>query len=81
MLMATSRTAPRGSPEWMREAQHKLGLSDSQLAAVVGYSEAAYIRRHKVHDTALPSYREPSAALVRLIEAYLAGYRPDDWPI
>lgn len=71
---------PTLSPEQFREAQHQLGLSDSELAAVLGYGSPAHVRRHKVHDTRLPSYRAPNAQVVRLIRAYLEGYRPADWP-
>lgn len=71
---------PTMSPDDFREAQHKLGLSDTELAAVLGYNDAAHVRRHKVRNTALPSYREPNAQAVRLIRAFLDGYRPPDWP-
>jgi hypothetical protein len=67
-------------PDEFREAQQQLGLSDAQLAAVLGYGDAAHVRRHKVRDMTASSYRAPNNQVTRLIRAYLAGYRPDDWP-
>ncbi|MEM7303883.1 MAG: hypothetical protein AAF468_22645 [Pseudomonadota bacterium] len=67
------------SPSEFREAQDQLGLSDAQLARVLGYTDAVHVRRHKVSDTTRNSYRRVSAQTARLIQAYLDGYRPDDW--
>ncbi len=66
------------TPIQLQKARRKLGLTLSELAAVLGYrgSEA----RSQVHhmETGRRPIREPQR---RLIEAYMAGYRPDDWPV
>lgn len=78
--MPTAIDAPEGSPEWCREVQQQLGLSDAALAAVMGLSQASAWRRHKVRDPSKGSHRELSPVAVRLLKAYLEGYRPADWP-
>lgn len=62
-----------------REAQHTLGLSDFQLAELLG-CQPTQVRRMKVRDPALPSHRPVSETTARLLRAYLDGYRPADWP-
>jgi transcriptional regulator with XRE-family HTH domain len=64
------------TPTELREARRKLGLNLAQMALVLGYetkggeSQAHHLEtgRRKV----MPAQR-------RLVEAYLAGYRPPDW--
>lgn len=51
-----------------------LGLSQQELAAVMGYG-------NKVRISELErGKREIGPAAERLLDAYLKGYRPDDWP-
>jgi DNA-binding transcriptional regulator YiaG len=61
----------------IREARHKLGLSLDAMAYLLGYVGSQ--RRQMQHDleTGRRRIREPQR---RLVEAYLRGYRPDDWP-
>lgn len=71
---------PTMTADEFREAQHKLGLSDKQLAAVLGFANAVQVRRLKVRQADLASARPVSATVARLMRAYLDGYRPADWP-
>jgi DNA-binding transcriptional regulator YiaG len=61
------------TPEKVRMARLKLGLTQAELAAVMG------IRTMSVSDWER-GIRTPSSQSVRLIQAYLSGYRPADWP-
>lgn len=62
------------TPTEFREARRKLGLSQSQLAAVLGYSGGLRVSLVERGE------RNAGAAVVRLMRAYLDGYRPEDWP-
>lgn len=66
------------TPKQFSEARRKLGLTLEQMAAMLGY-EGAHVRS-QVHrmETGERAIREPQR---RLIEAYMSGYRPDDWPL
>lgn len=70
---------PTMTPEDFRQAQHKLGLSDMQLAAMLG-CDPVHVRRMKVRDSELGSHRPVRPHHARLLQAYLDGYRPSDWP-
>ena len=65
------------TPTELREARRKLRLTLEQMAPLLGYEG-----KHGVTDV----YRLESGtrtirpAQRRLIEAYLRGYRPKDWP-
>jgi DNA-binding transcriptional regulator YiaG len=61
------------TPEEVRRARYKLGLTQAELAAVMG------VRTMSVSDWERGT-RIPSSQSVRLIQAYLSGYRPADWP-
>ena len=65
------------TPESIRKARHSLGLSLEAMATVLGYEGKQ--RRAMMHLIELGErrVREPQR---RLVEAYLSGYRPDDWP-
>lgn len=66
------------TPAQMEAARKKLGLSLEQMATMLGYLGSQ--RRQMQYDleTGRRDIREPQR---RLTEAYLAGYRPRDWPI
>lgn len=65
------------TPHQLTEARRKLGLTLDQMARVLGYEgEQA---RSMVHNLET-GRRELRPAQRRLVEAYLAGYRPKDWP-
>ncbi len=58
----------------IREARLTLGLTPAGIAPLLGYGAASRI--YEIESGA----RNPSAAALRLLRAYLDGYRPDDWP-
>lgn len=62
------------TPAEITAARASLGLSQAALAPLLGY--AAPIRLSELER----GVRSPSAAVERLLAAYLAGYRPPDWP-
>lgn len=65
------------TPQQLARARERLGLTLEQLADMLGYDGEH--RRHMVHklEQGVRPIREPQR---RLIEAYLHGYRPADWP-
>jgi transcriptional regulator with XRE-family HTH domain len=62
------------TPISIREARKSLGLTQSQFADVIGYNDKTAVSAVET------GTRNPSDAVIRLIRAYLDGYRPDDWP-
>lgn len=61
------------TPEEIKAARKALGLTQAQLAQVMGYK--------RTYLTNLEAGREVLGAQgVRLLAAYLEGYRPRDWP-
>jgi transcriptional regulator with XRE-family HTH domain len=60
-----------------RYIREKLGLSQSQLADVLGFKYPSYIRQM---ETAGTTRRDVPHLVAKLMNAYLAGYRPPDWP-
>lgn len=62
------------TPAEIRTARQQLGLTQAGLARMLGYSS-----RTRVCD--LEAGRKvPSESVLRLLRAFLDGYRPDDWP-
>ena len=63
--------------EQMARARKCLGLTLEGMAEMLGYLGSQ--RRQMQYDleTGRRAIREPQR---RLIDAYLSGYRPDDWP-
>ena len=61
----------------MEKARHQLGLTLEQMSTMLGYQGVQ--RRQMQYDleTGRRKIREPQR---RLVEAYLSGYRPADWP-
>ena len=61
----------------IQEARRKLGLTLEQMATLLGYQGVE--RRQQANDleSGRRTIREPQR---RLVEAYLEGYRPRDWP-
>lgn len=65
------------TPKEFKEARLKLGLTLAQMGRMLGYSGAQL----KATAFRLENGERPiREAQRRLIEAYLAGYRPPDWP-
>ena len=67
------------TPAQIKEARRKLGLTQSQLAAMLDTDPRAV--RAMESDPATSKHRTPAPRMVRLLTAYLRGYRPDDWPL
>ena len=65
------------TPSDLARARHRLGLTLDTMASMLGY-EGPH-KRQMEHDleTGRRPVREPQR---RLVEAYLSGYRPADWP-
>jgi transcriptional regulator with XRE-family HTH domain len=65
------------TPVEIKEARRKLGLTLEEMATMLGYQGEQ--RRQMQYDLEIgrKPVREPQR---RLVEAYLAGYRPKDWP-
>jgi transcriptional regulator with XRE-family HTH domain len=63
------------TPISIRETRKSLGLTQTQFADVIGYNDKTAVSALEAGS------RNPSATVVRLIRAYLDGYRPDDWPV
>lgn len=66
------------TPDEFKEARRKLGLSVSQIADMLGVSHQ-HARRWTA-DPGAGSYRPINETVERLLQAYLDGYRPKDWP-
>lgn len=65
------------TPAEIKQAWRKLGLTLEQMATMLGYQGSQIkSQMHRIEIDGRP-LREPQR---RLIEAYLAGYRPPDWP-
>jgi transcriptional regulator with XRE-family HTH domain len=65
------------TPADLARARRVLGLTLDEMARMLGYTgEQA---RSQVHHMET-GRREIRDAQRRLVEAYLAGYRPPDWP-
>jgi hypothetical protein len=61
--------------EYFRQARHQLGLTLDQMAGVLGYKPTRQIGY--ALESGQRRIRPPQR---QLIEAYLAGHRPADWP-
>lgn len=69
---------PAMRPEEFKAARKDLGLSVSLMGAMLG------VTRHHVCRMEMPPYRSGhrivTETMRRLVQAYLDGYRPYDWP-
>lgn len=61
------------TPAEIRAARHNLGLTQADFARLLGYSGKSRIAELEA------GTRKPGGAVIRLIVAYAAGYRPPDW--
>ena len=73
-LMATRKIDERD----IAAARAALGLTKAQLGALLD-TDAQNIGRMEL-DRDAKSYRPPAPRMLRLVRAYLDGYRPRDWP-
>lgn len=65
-------------PEEIKAARRKLNLSVAQAAILLG-CEDQFIRRLET-PMRYTMHRKISPTMERLLQAYLDGYRPRDWP-
>lgn len=68
------------TPDQIKQARHKLGLSTSKMGRMLDIKDGRTYRAYEAPETA-SMHRPPPARLVRLMQAYLDGYRPHDWPV
>jgi len=62
------------TPESFKSARLSLKLTQADAARLLGYGSKTRIAEIEA------GRRAPGAAVVLLLRAYLAGYRPTDWP-
>lgn len=66
------------NPDELQKARRDLGLTQNQLGRLLD-TDGQSVRRLEMPDDRSTS-RKPAPRMIRLIIAYLAGYRPEDWP-
>lgn len=66
------------TPDELRNAQRTLGLSASDMARMLDTDPQTWRRMVMREDAS--TFRRPAPRMLRLLEAYLSGYRPPDWP-
>jgi DNA-binding XRE family transcriptional regulator len=66
------------TPDDIKEARATLGLTQAQLGQMLD-TDGQTVRRMEL-DADASTFRKPAPRMVRLIRAYLDGYRPKDWP-
>lgn len=62
------------TPAEIKQARQSLGLSQVDAARLLGYGSKSRISEIE------NGHRNASKSGLRLLAAYVAGYRPDDWP-
>jgi len=62
------------TPEEIRAALDTLGLSQTDAAMMLGYGSQTRISE------ILAGKIQPNRSVILLLKAYIAGYRPEDWP-
>ena len=63
------------TPAELKQARSNLGLNQSQLAALLGYG--TYSRISELEG----GRSQITDQCARLMQAYVDGYRPRDWPL
>jgi len=63
------------TPAEIKQARQTLGLTQSQLAPLVGYGAPSRISEIE------RGIERPSASVMMLLRIYLRGYRPPEWPV
>ena len=66
------------TPAEIKQARLRLGLSQAQLGHLLD-TDRQSIYRMELPEGRL-THRKPAPRMVRLLRAYLDGYRPKDWP-
>lgn len=67
------------TPSQFKQARQSLDLTQSQLGILLD-TDGQSIRRVEMEGDATTK-RKPAPRMVRLLQAYLDGYRPTDWPL
>ena len=67
------------NPDQIKLARTYLRLSRSQLARMLE-TDTQTIQRMEMRPDAATA-RRPAPRMLRLVEAYMGGFRPADWPI
>jgi ribosome-binding protein aMBF1 (putative translation factor) len=69
------------APDEIRKAREQLGLTQAQLGSMLELDDpdGREVRRME-SDAGTSRHRQLPKRAARLIEAYLRGYRPKDWP-
>lgn len=67
------------TPEEIKKARKSLGLSQAEMGRMLDIHDTSTYRKYEA-STAATQHRVPAARMVRLIRAYLDGFRPEDWP-
>lgn len=62
------------TPQEIKSGRETLDLTQTQMAKMLGYGAPARISEIET------GRRIPSDTTIRLMRAYLDGYRPLDWP-
>ena len=62
------------TPAEIKALRKKFGMTQAKLAAILGYGSKTRIAELEAGTFA------PGPAVIRLLRAYLEGYRPRDWP-
>lgn len=62
------------TPAEIKQHRETLGLTQAQIAPLLGYSATQRVSEIE------RGTRNPSDAAAQLLQAYLNGYRPPDWP-
>ena len=63
------------TPAEFREARQTLGLNQSQMAAMLGYNASSRISEVEAGRRPLPVEK------LWLMQAYLGGWRHEEWPL
>jgi len=66
------------TPSDVKYARQALGLTLKDFSVMLD-TDASTIRKMELNEES-SQYRRPAPRMVRLIIAYLKGYRPPDWP-
>ena len=67
------------TPAEILQARQSLGLTRAQLARLLDIKNAKAVQCMET-DPAAAMFRPPPVRVVRLLRAYIDGYRPADWP-
>jgi DNA-binding transcriptional regulator YiaG len=66
------------TPQEFKQARHDLGLTQSQMAYMLDTTDRMVRRVESTPDRS--THQPPPARWTRLVQAYLDGHRPHDWP-